>query len=681
MARASIERVHAEWLSLVETSGPFLTVPTLKRALPNGLEAAPDALPRLRLAHAEWRADPSLRQRFIRWVLDEVLELGVAEATDADPSHRVGEHRVTLRPDLVVHDRAGGRPVLLVHIAPAGAPLDRPLPGVDWAASPIDRAALLARASEVPLALVTDGDRWTLVWAPGNASTGTCTWRAELWLEEPVTQRAFLTLLGARRFFNLPADEGLGALLAESADRQQEVTDRLGTQVRHAVELLVATLDRQDRERHGELLMHLADEEVYKGAVTVMMRLVFLFVAEERRLLPIDDPIYAETLAASTIRAQLQEQADRDTEDRLERSTAAWHRVLALFRAVHGGIEHDALRLPAYGGGLFDPDRYPFLEGRAVGTDWHTTAADPLPVDDRTLLHLLDALQTLDQGGRDGARVRLSFRSLDVEQIGHVYEGLLDHTAVRLTETALGLVGKLEPELPLADVEDWAAEGADVVDERLAKETGRTAKAIRKLLETEPDEETRRAAAGRLRQRRRPVRPDRPVPRPPAPRPPRRPDGPARGIAVRDPGARPPVVGHLLHAAVAGRGGRPARPRPDRLLAGPSRGARPGPVAAAPAGRAARPEDRRHRDGLGRIPRRRLPLPGRPPARGVGQARRRRRVDGLRPPPRTTRRTSRRSRPSRRPASSSPTAWWPSAACTGSTRTRWPSRWRSCRCG
>jgi hypothetical protein len=494
MARPSIERVHAEWLSLVETSGPFLTVPTLKRALPNGLEAAPDALARLRLAHAEWRADPSLRQRFIRWVLDEVLKLdgAVADATDADPSHRVGEQRVTLRPDLVVRDRSSGRPVLLIHIVPANAKLDRPLPGEDWAASPIDRAALLGRASEVPLALVTNGDLWTLVWATGkNATTGTCTWRSELWLEEPVTLRAFATLLGGRRFFNLPAEEGLEALLAESADKQQEVTDRLGTQVRHAVELLVATLDRQDRERHGELLMHLANEEIYKGAVTVMMRLVFLFVAEERRLLPIDDPIYAETLAASTIRGQLQEQADRDTEDRLERSTAAWHRVLALFRAVHGGIEHDALRLPAYGGGLFDPDRYPFLEGRAERTDWHTAAADPLPVDDRTLLHLLDALQTLDQGGRDGARVRLSFRSLDVEQIGHVYEGLLDHTAVRLTETALGLVGKLEPELALADIEGWAVEGADVLDERLARETGRTAKAIRKLLETEPDEETR----------------------------------------------------------------------------------------------------------------------------------------------------------------------------------------------
>src|SRR4051794_9675551 len=496
MARASVEQQHAEWLSLVETSGPFLTVPTLKRALPNGLDAAPDALPRLRLAHAEWQADRSLRGRFVRWVLDEVLGFDGAatEATEADPAHRVAEHHVTLRPDIVVRDRGldGDPAVLLVHVAPDGAALDRPQQGDEWAgASPIDRAAELARASGVPLALVTDGDRWTLVWARLGETTGTCTWRSELWLEEPVTLRAFATLLGSRRFFSLRAEEGLGVLLQQSADKQQEVTDRLGHQVRRAVELLIATLDSEDHNRQGDLLGDLPDDEIYRGAVTVMMRLVFLFVAEERRLLPIDDPLYAETLAATAIRAQLQERADRDGEDVLEKSTAAWHRVLALFRAVHGGIEHDALRLPAYGGGLFDPDRYPFLEGRDAGTAWRTVAAHPLPVDDRTLLHLLDALQTLDQGGKEGARVRLSFRALDVEQIGHVYEGLLDHTAVRITDTAVGLAGKLEPELTLSALEAWTGEGDGVLDERLAKETGRTAKAIRKLLDTEPDDETR----------------------------------------------------------------------------------------------------------------------------------------------------------------------------------------------
>jgi hypothetical protein len=498
--RPRIEDRHAEWLSLVETSGPFLTVPILKRALPDGLESTPGAATSLRLVYDEWRGDPTLQSRWIRWVLDELLELdgSVAEAGETDPSHRVGEHAATIHPAFVVRDRTrDGEPaVLLVHVVPAGTALDRPLPGETWVATPVDRAAELARASGVELALVTDGAIWTVVWARADQTRGTCTWRAELWLEEPVTLRAFSTLLGARRFFAVSVEESLASLLRESADRQQEVADQLGAQVRRAVELLIATLDHEDRERHGALLGDMHDAEVYRGAVTVMMRLVFLFVAEERRLLPIDEPLYAETLAAGTLRAQLQERADRDGEDPLERSTAAWHRVLALFRAVHSGIEHDALRLPAYGGGLFDPDRYPFLEGRAHGTHWQDVRAHPLPVDDRTMLHLLDALQALEQ---QGARVLLSYSALDVEQIGHVYEGLLDHTGVRFSDHALALGGRVQPEIALGEIEDWALAGDDVLAAQLAKATGRSFKAIAKDLTRELTDERRarlRAACG-----------------------------------------------------------------------------------------------------------------------------------------------------------------------------------------
>ncbi len=503
MARrqARIEDHHAEWLSLVETSGPFLTVPVLKRALPGGLEAAPSTAGALRIAYDEWREDPTLQRRWIRWVLDELLELegSVAEATEADPSHRVGEHATTLRPTLVVRDRArAGTPaVLLVHILPAGTALEMPLPGEAWIASPIERAAELARASKVELALVTDGTNWTLVWAREGETRGTCNWRAELWFEEPLTLRAFSTLLGARRFLALPTEESLQTLLAESAGRQQEVADQLGAQVRRAVELLIATLDREDRERHGALLGELEGAEVYRGAVTVMMRLVFLFVAEERRLLPINEPRYAETLAASTLRAQLQERADRYGEDPLERSTAAWHRVLALFRAVHGGIEHDALRLPAYGSGLFDPDRYPVPRGSRLrhpleGRSGEATAGGR--PHDASL-----ARCACRRSSSSGARVLLSYRALDVEQIGHVYEGLLDHTGVRLRDHALALGGRKEPELALGVIEEWALLGDDLLAEKLAEQMGRSAQAIAKDLAAELLDEQRarlRAACG-----------------------------------------------------------------------------------------------------------------------------------------------------------------------------------------
>jgi hypothetical protein len=84
-----VEHHHAEWLSLVETTGPFLTVPTLKRALPDGLDARPQAAGDLRLAYAEWQADRGLRARWVRWVLDELLGLrGARQWRPARAGHR-----------------------------------------------------------------------------------------------------------------------------------------------------------------------------------------------------------------------------------------------------------------------------------------------------------------------------------------------------------------------------------------------------------------------------------------------------------------------------------------------------------------------------------------------------------------------------------------------------------------
>ena len=48
----SVKRHHADWLSLVEVSGPFLTMPVLERVFPNGLDAHdPDHFAILRAAY------------------------------------------------------------------------------------------------------------------------------------------------------------------------------------------------------------------------------------------------------------------------------------------------------------------------------------------------------------------------------------------------------------------------------------------------------------------------------------------------------------------------------------------------------------------------------------------------------------------------------------------------------
>jgi hypothetical protein len=393
-----------------------------------------------------------------------------------------------LRPDLVVRNPKGGsdegKPRLLIQVHPGDQELEKPLKLRSWKASPATRMAELLHGTGVRLGLLTNGDQWMLVDAPRGETTGFASWYSSLWLEEQVTLRAFRSLLGVHRFFSVPDGDTLEAMLAESAQNQQDVTDQLGYQVRRAVEVLIQALDRADQDHGRALLADVPETRLYEAALTVMMRLVFLFSAEEKGLSCPENPLYEQHYAVSTLRARLREAADQHGEEVLERRLDAWCRLLSAFRAVHGGIEHADMRIPAYGGHLFDPDRFPFLEGRRGETSWRDTPADPLPVNNRTVLHLLEALQVLQvrvPGGGPAEARRLSFRALDIEQIGHVYEGLLDHTAWRAGEPVLGLAGTKdkEPEVPLAELERLLAKGEDELVKALKEETGRSPSALK----------------------------------------------------------------------------------------------------------------------------------------------------------------------------------------------------------
>jgi hypothetical protein len=493
-------KLHTDWLSLIEISGPFLSLPVLTGAFPQGLDELEDGQARsLRADFEFWQEnaeDPAVHSAWIKLVLESLLGYGAVGADGHPPlltGQAIGagwkaefpEHEETIRPDMMLvdvnsskvesqmsspdlrlstFDKASRAPHLLIQIFPPSQDLNKAVAGSRWQASAATRMMELLHATEVPLGLLTNGEQWMLVNAPKRETTGFATWYAGLWFDEPLTLRAFRSLLGVQRFFGVAEDQTLESLLKASANDQLEITDQLGLQVRHAVEILIQMIDRADQDSGGALLGKIGGAEgahhdapvqpalLYEAALTVMMRLVFLLSAEERKLLPLDEPVYAEFYAVSTLRAQLREMADLHGEEVLERRFDAWSRLLAIFRAVHGGIRHERLNLLPYGGSLFDPDKYPFLEGRTGSEERGKKKEIPLPVNNRTVLHLLDALQMLQV---EGEARRLSFRALDVEQIGHVYEGLLDHQAVRAGETMIGLKGakRLEPEVSLSELE------------------------------------------------------------------------------------------------------------------------------------------------------------------------------------------------------------------------------------
>jgi type I restriction-modification system DNA methylase subunit len=500
----SITRHHNEWLSLVPNSGPFLSLPVLAQAFPQGLDAHDaDHARRLRMAFDEWddnqlgkRPDPGLHRAWMKFVLAETLGydelLAEGQAIPQTLKSEVAEYGETLRPDWIVNDPTTKKARLLVQVFPRSQSLTKPVASSRWKTSPDTRMMQLLHDTGIRLGIVTNGDHWMLVNAPKNETTGYVSWYANLWLEEKDTLRAFRTLLGADRLFSVPENETIEALLDKSANDQQEVTDQLGYQVRKAVEVLIQALDKADQEHGRKLLGDVNEKVLYESALTVMMRLVFLFCAEERELLLLGDDLYDKNYAVSTLREQLRVTADQFGEEILGLRYDAWTRLLTTFRAVYAGAKHDRLKLPAYGGSLFNPDRFPFLEGRKSGTNWKNTEATPLPVSNRTVLHLLEALQVLQTkiGNTTEAR-KISFRALDIEQIGHVYEGLLDHTAKRATEPMLGLAGTRakEPEIALADLEKIAAKGEKELLKFLKDESGRSESAIKKGLNAELEDQ------------------------------------------------------------------------------------------------------------------------------------------------------------------------------------------------
>ena len=495
----STTSVHDDWLSLIEISGPFLAVPVLKEAFPQGLEEL-DATKRKRLrqAYEEWREalemeDALFDELHVAWI-DEVLSRGLeldedgkgdvlkrADWCATNLKASLTEHGLRLSPDLaVIDEQRDNKPLLLIQAYAKNVDLDATLKHDGWAATPADRMVAMCRSLGCRLGLVTNGERWMLVDAPVGAVTTFASWYARIWSQEPITLQAFVHLLGIRRFF-VDESEQLPALFDRSLKYQDEVTDALGEQVRRAVEVLIQTLDKADLDRNRVLLHDVKEPELYEAALTVMMRLVFLLSAEERGLLLMGDERYEANYALSTLRMQLR----KESEEILERRWDAWSRLLAIFRAVFGGIDHESLRLPALGGSLFDPDRFPFLEGRAKGSNWRTDAAKPLPIDNRTVLLLLEAIQQFQ--GRT-----LSYRALDVEQIGYVYEGLLERTVKRTVEVTLELDATKSAKTPwvkLAELDSARLDGTARLAELLQERSGSSASRVRNDL-AKPVEDT-----------------------------------------------------------------------------------------------------------------------------------------------------------------------------------------------
>ena len=462
--------LHRAWLELVDADGPFLSVPVLKRVWPAGmpppgsgeLDALRDAKPAFERAWDRWdtgRDDVSALERYREargaWaevVLRRVLgwrDLYAAPAA-ADIKVHSPDYSVTVTPTgaLVRGDTTGA---LVLVVDPVDSLRDPSDDG--WAASPVDRMEELLRASGVPIGVVTDGRWWAAVSARPETMVASGIVDAQTWIESPATRNAFIQLLRLPRLVGRRREDLLTELFGLSVAAAEEITEALGTQVRRAVELLVQAMSEAaiEARRRGEPDPLPADrDEAYQAAVTVMMRVVFLLFAEERGLLP-QGRLFTGGYGISDELDRLDDRAREEGSEALDATHLTWHRLLATSQALYRGASFEDIRLPSYGGSLFDPARFSFLTVR----DAHGTLA--LAVSDRVMLEILRAVQMARLKGEPARRI--SFRDIDVEQIGYIYEGLLGYSCKDVADVIVGLMGKEgeEPEIPLARLEALAA--------------------------------------------------------------------------------------------------------------------------------------------------------------------------------------------------------------------------------
>jgi hypothetical protein len=436
-------RKHREWLGYLQPVGLVVSAPALADADCHVNDDIATEYQRFLAVTADGRLPdlPTLFTEAFDWRAADLVPADDPRAAALVTSVEVyGE---TLRPTFAVPDDLKATPptwLMLVQQLPPGTTLDAvgEVAARQWQATPQVKFERLLRETQIPAGLLATDTELRLVYYPRGESSGHVTFPVAT-MREVAGRPAFAALhalLNDHRVFSAPDGKRLTDVLLASRKYQNTVSTELSKQVLAALYELVRGIQAADAQAKGDLLREVLardPDQVYAGLLTVLLRLVFVLYAEDRGLMS-DTELYVRNYSVSGLFEKLRSDAGRHA-DTMDQRYGAWARLLSLFRIVHDGAKAGPFHLPPRHGYLFDPDRYPFLEGRPVGHRHQPSDRLRIPrVPDGVVHRVLENLLMLDGE-------RLSYRALDVEQIGSVYEAMMGFRV----ETAVGRSIALRP--------------------------------------------------------------------------------------------------------------------------------------------------------------------------------------------------------------------------------------------
>ena len=201
------------------------------------------------------------------------------------------------------------------------------------------------------------------------------------------------------------------------AEHQQSVSTLLGRQVQQAVvRFMQGVLDHpENRDRLPE---HIADaylHTLYEQTLRLLYRLLFCLYAEDLNLLPMDMLTYREGYSLKRMIHLAKGQAADSLEIADPNGQFFQESLKALFTLLRTGCNLGPEgAIQPYGGGLFDPSSTQLIDGLAWGN--------------ATVDNILELLTKVPAPKGQTGWVQLSYRELNVEQLGSIYEGLLEQT-------------------------------------------------------------------------------------------------------------------------------------------------------------------------------------------------------------------------------------------------------------
>jgi hypothetical protein len=150
-------------------------------------------------------------------------------------------------------------------------------------------------------------------------------------------------------------------------------------------------------------------KSLYDNSLTLLYRLLFVFYAEARELLPLTtNASYRENYSLRKLTHDIDEIFKKEYELSTS-STQYYHYVSNLFSLINNG--DPKLGVPEYNGGLFDPIEHPFLEKQAISDAYLVRAIHQLA-------------QITDKKLR--REVAVDYNTLSERHLGSIYEGLLE---------------------------------------------------------------------------------------------------------------------------------------------------------------------------------------------------------------------------------------------------------------